>query len=89
MDFKVLVSECDLVLVSNSAFTYAIIGDIPLNQDHSICGLVLYKLESKQNTDKSVNFDNSALYYVMTSKGCLSIFEFDLEVISAQKNNSS
>lgn len=74
----------DLVLIKEDALTY----NVKCNFDHDdkVVGLVIYAISPRLNLeDNVVNFDNGALYYVLTSKGCLTVFEFDLEVIDEKE----
>ena len=77
----------DLVLVNKGALTYNISGQISYGKN--VLGLVLKLVQPRKERSKfikeRVNFDNAALYYVLTSKGCLTVFEFDLEVIDEEK----
>ena len=81
------IEKGDLVLVHRSALTYSMTGQI--NPDRAIPGLVLFRREKRKLQKEDVNFDNSAIYYVMTNKGCMSIFEFDLEVLSGEEKLGS
>ena len=60
-----------------------------LRHENSVLGLVLKLVQPRKERSKfikeRVNFDNAALYYVLTSKGCLTVFEFDLEVIDEEE----
>jgi len=73
----------DLVIVNKGALTYSITGN--LQHNNNVLGLVLKLVQPRKERSRfikeRVNFDNAALYYVLTSKGCLTVFEFDLEVI--------
>jgi hypothetical protein len=77
----------DLVIVNKGALTYSITGNI--TQNVNVLGLVLKLVQPRKERSKfikeRVNFDNAALYYVLTSKGCLTVFEFDLEVIDEEE----
>ncbi len=77
----------DLVWVHKGALTYSVTGN--LQHSGNVLGLVLKLVQPRQERGKfikeRVNFDNAALYYVLTSKGCLTVFEFDLEVIDEEK----
>ena len=81
----------DLVIVNKGALTYNITGNLQHNKN--VLGLVLKLVQPRKERSKfikeRVNFDNAALYYVLTSKGCLTVFEFDLEVIDEKEDNSS
>ena len=81
----------DLVMVDKSALTYSITGNLQYSKN--VIGLVLKLVQPRKERSKfikeRVNFDNAALYYVLTSKGCLTVFEFDLEVIDEKEDNSS
>ena len=77
----------DLVLVNKGALTYNVTGK--LRHEKNVLGLVLKLVQPRKERSKfikeRVNFDNAALYYVLTSKGCLTVFEFDLEVIDEEE----
>ena len=77
----------DLVMVNKGALTYNITGN--LQHNNSVLGLVLKLVQPRKERSKfikeRVNFDNAALYYVLTSKGCLTVFEFDLEAIDEEE----
>ena len=77
----------DLVMVDKGALTYSITGN--LRHKENVLGLVLKLVQPRKERSKfikeRVNFDNAALYYVLTSKGCLTVFEFDLEVIDEKE----
>ena len=77
----------DLVIVDKGALTYSVTGNLQYNQ--SVLGLVLKLVQPRKERSKfikeRVNFDSAALYYVLTSKGCLTVFEFDLEVINEEE----
>ena len=77
----------DLVMVYKGALTYSITGN--LRHEENVLGLVLKLVQPRKERSKfikeRVNFDNAALYYVLTSKGCLTVFEFDLEVIDEEE----
>ena len=77
----------DLVMVNKGALTYSITGN--LRYEKNVLGLVLKLVQPRKERSKfvkeRVNFDNAALYYVLTSKGCLTVFEFDLEVIDEEE----
>ena len=77
----------DLVIVNKGALTYNITGNLQHNKN--VLGLVLKLVQPRKERSKfikeRVNFDNAALYYVLTSKGCLTVFEFDLEVIDEEE----
>lgn len=83
-----LVKPNSLVIINPDALTYAVTGDTKVSLDRLV-GLVLRVIEPKEDITKKINFDNSALYYIMTRRGCLSVFEFDLEVIDDKKEKSS
>ena len=94
---KVLVSTehvfkpNDLVMVNKGALTYNVSGK--LKNTKNVLGLVLKLVQPRKERSKfikeRVNFDNAALYYVLTSKGCLTVFEFDLEVIDEEEEYCS
>ena len=97
MDFKVLVDQLhniirpnDLVWVHKGALTYSVTGN--LNYKNNVLGLVLKLVQPRKERSKfikeRVNFDNAALYYVLTSKGCLTVFEFDLEVVDEKEQEA-
>ena len=77
----------DLVMVNKGALTYSVTGN--LHHNNNVLGLVLKLVQPRKERSKfvkeRVNFDNAALYYVLTSKGCLTVFEFDLEVIDEEE----
>jgi len=77
----------DLVMVNRGALTYSVTGK--LQHKHNVLGLVLKLVQPRKETTKflkeRVNYENNALYYVLTSKGCLTVFEFDLEVIDEEE----
>ena len=77
----------DLVMVNKGALTYNVTGK--LRHAKNVLGLVLKLVQPRQERGKfikeRVNFDNAALYYVLTSKGCLTVFEFDLEVVDEEE----
>ena len=77
----------DLVMVNKGALTYSVTGN--LRYENNVLGLVLKLVQPRKERSKfikeRVNFDNAALYYVLTSKGCLTVFEFDLEVIDEEE----
>ena len=77
----------DLVMVDKGALTYSVTGN--LRHTKNVLGLVLKLVQPRKERSKfikeRVNFDNAALYYVLTSKGCLTVFEFDLEVIDEEE----
>ena len=94
MDSKVLAEQLhniirpnDLVWVNKGALTYSVTGN--LSYKNNVLGLVLKLVQPRKERSKfikeRVNFDNAALYYVLTSKGCLTVFEFDLEVIDEEE----
>ena len=94
MDSKVLAEQLhnvirpnDLVWVHKGALTYSVTGN--LRHEGNVLGLVLKLVQPRKERSKfikeRVNFDNAALYYVLTSKGCLTVFEFDLEVIDEEE----
>ena len=74
-------------MVNSGALTYKATGK--LIYPKNVLGLVLKLVQPRKERSKfikeRVNFDNAALYYVLTSKGCLTVFEFDLEVIDEEK----
>ena len=80
----------DLVVVDKGALTYSVTGN--LNSASNVLGLVLRLVQPRKERSKfikeRVNFDNAALYYVLTSKGCLTVFEFDLEVIDEEEQEA-
>jgi hypothetical protein len=80
----------DLVMVDKGALTYNTTGK--LIHTKSVLGLVLKLVQPRKERSKfikeRVNFDNAALYYVLTSKGCLTVFEFDLEVIDEDEEEA-
>jgi hypothetical protein len=97
MDLVVLVEQLhniirpnDLVWVHKGALTYSVTGN--LRHDEDVLGLVLKLVQPRKERSKfikeRVNFDNAALYYVLTSKGCLTVFEFDLEVIDEKEQEA-
>ena len=77
----------DLVVINKGALTYNITGN--LKNTKNVLGLVLKLVQPRKERSKfikeRVNFDNAALYYVLTSKGCLTVFEFDLEVVDEKE----
>jgi len=77
----------ELVMVHKGALTYSVTGN--LRHEENVLGLVLKLVQPRKERSKfikeRVNFDNAALYYVLTSKGCLTVFEFDLEVIDEEE----
>jgi hypothetical protein len=77
----------DLVLVNKGALTYSVTGN--LKHESNVLGLVLKLVQPRKERSKfvkeRVNYENNALYYVLTSKGCLTVFEFDLEVIDEEE----
>ena len=77
----------DLVMIHKGALTYSMTGN--MNYDKNVLGLVLKLVQPRKERSKfikeRVNFDNAALYYVLTSKGCLTVFEFDLEVVDEEE----
>lgn len=77
----------DLVMVNKGALTYSVTGN--LKHENNVLGLVLKLVQPRKETSKflkeRVNYENNALYYVLTSKGCLTVFEFDLEVIDEEE----
>ena len=77
----------ELVMVHRGALTYSVTGNLQHNEN--VLGLVLKLVQPRKERSKfikeRVNFDNAALYYVLTSKGCLTVFEFDLEVIDEKE----
>ena len=81
----------DLVMVNKGALTYSVTGN--LRYENNVLGLVLKLVQPRKERSKfikeRVNFDNAALYYVLTSKGCLTVFEFDLEVIDEEEEYCS
>jgi hypothetical protein len=81
----------DLVIVNKGALTYSITGNLQYNDN--VLGLVLKLVQPRKERSKfikeRVNFDNAALYYVLTSKGCLTVFEFDLEVIDEEEQEKA
>jgi predicted nucleic acid-binding protein len=81
MALKASVKKGDLVKISDEALTYSL-ANSNFYQITNLLGIVLKTVKERQDADKMVNFDNAALYYVMTGKGFLSVFEFDLEVIN-------
>ena len=80
----------DLVMIHKGALTYSMTGN--MNYDKNVLGLVLKLVQPRKERSKfikeRVNFDNAALYYVLTSKGCLTVFEFDLEVIDEDEEEA-
>ena len=82
-----IIKPCDLVLVNKGALTYSVTGN--LQYGSNVLGLVLKLVQPRKERSKfikeRVNFDNAALYYVLTSKGCLTVFEFDLEVVDEEE----
>ena len=80
----------DLVMVNKGALTYNVTGK--LRHSKNVLGLVLKLVQPRKERSKfikeRVNFDNAALYYVLTSKGCLTVFEFDLEVIDEEEQEA-
>ena len=81
----------DLVMVHKGALTYSITGN--LKYEDNVLGLVLRLVQPRKERSKfikeRVNFDNAALYYVLTSKGCLTVFEFDLEVVDEKEQEKA
>jgi hypothetical protein len=88
--FEHIFKPNDLVIVDKGALTYSVAGN--LKHESSVLGLVLKLVQPRQERGKfikeRVNFDNAALYYVLTSKGCLTVFEFDLEVIDEKEQEA-
>ena len=82
-----IIKPNDLVWVNKGAMTYSVTGN--LQHKGNVLGLVLKLVQPRKERGKfikeRVNFDNAALYYVLTSKGCLTVFEFDLEVIDEEE----
>ena len=82
-----IIKPNDLVWVHKGALTYSVTGNF--KQEGNVLGLVLKLVQPRKERGKfikeRVNFDNAALYYVLTSKGCLTVFEFDLEVIDEEE----
>ena len=78
-------------MIHKGALTYSMTGN--MNYDKNVLGLVLKLVQPRKERSKfikeRVNFDNAALYYVLTSKGCLTVFEFDLEVIDEEKQEEA
>ena len=81
----------DLVMVHKGALTYSATGK--LSHNNNVLGLVLKLVQPRKERSKfikeRVNFDNAALYYVLTSKGCLTVFEFDLEAIDDERQEEA
>ena len=84
---ETIVKPNDLVWVNKGALTYSLTRNV--YQNANVLGLVLKLVQPRKERSKfikeRVNFDNAALYYVLTSKGCLTVFEFDLEVIDEEE----
>jgi len=82
-----IIRPSDLVWVHKGALTYSATGN--LKHNNNVLGLVLKLVQPRKERSEfikeRVNFDNAALYYVLTSKGCLTVFEFDLEVIDEEE----
>jgi hypothetical protein len=77
-----------LVLVNHEAFTYSMVTAPKFASPKKLLALVIRKVESRAKPTGNVNFDNAALYYIMTTFGCVTVFEFDLEVISESKEKN-
>ena len=75
----------DLVYVSQEALSYSMTSAPKFIAGQKILGMVIKKVDSRAKPTGNVNFDNAALYYIMTTLGCITVFEFDLEVISDSK----
>ena len=86
-----IIKPNDLVIVHKGALTYSMTGNLKHNDN--VLGLVLKLVQPRKERSKfikeRVNFDNAALYYVLTSKGCLTVFEFDLEVIDEKEQEEA
>jgi hypothetical protein len=79
----------DLIYVKPHALTYSLTANLNINKTAKILGLIIKQVEKRAKPTGNVNFDNAALYYIMTTLGCLTVFEFDLEKINGKKENSS
>ena len=90
-NFRHIIRPNDLVWVHKGALTYSVTGN--LCHKENVLGLVLKLVQPRKERSKfikeRVNFDNAALYYVLTSKGCLTVFEFDLEVIDEEEQEEA
>ena len=81
-------TSSELVYVKHEALTYSMTNVPKFQPNKKVLGLVIKQVEKRAKPTGNVNFDNAALYYIMTTLGCITVFEFDLEAISEPKENS-
>ena len=74
----------DLVYVDPQALTYSMTSAPKLRKNTKVLGVVINQVEKRAKPTGNVNFDNAALYYIMTTLGCITVFEFDLRSVYEQ-----
>ena len=91
MDSKVSDSfkTNDLVFVAPEALTYSMVNLPKPNRFSKVLGIIIKQVEKRAKPTGNVNFDNAALYYIMTTLGCLTVFEFDLEAVTYEYNEKN